>query len=78
MNKNDLYDVLYDIQIYAAENYDNALNDTSFERDFAELLDGIHNIDSISDNVEYDKEYVIEFLTLIRDGINKWLNKNKR
>ena len=77
MNKNDLYDVLYDIQIYAAEKYDNALNGTSFETDFAELLYGIHNIDCISDNVKYDKEYVIEFLTLMRDGINKWLKKNK-
>ncbi len=76
MNKQDLWDVRWDIINYASEGYDNALSDLSFERDFASLLNLIEDPeDKLPEGFEINKEELIEFLTKIRDGIDKWLKK---
>jgi hypothetical protein len=76
MNKQDLWDIKYDIINYAGEGYDNALSNLSFERDFKTLLELIKDPeDNLTENFKINKEELIEFLTKIRDGIDKWLQK---
>ena len=77
MDRLDLWDVRYDILDYAGQDYDNALFDLSFDRDFAPLLNLIEDPeDNLPENFNIDKKDLIFFLTRIRNGIDEWLKDN--
>ena len=76
MTRTDLWDVRWFIAYYASQGYDNSFMDLSFERDFSDLLDLIKDPeDNLPEDYKVDEKKVREFLTRIRDGIDKWLNK---
>ena len=55
LKKEDLEDLFYDLKKKASEHYDNALNDTSFEKDNVDIIFPLHFLlFSLPDDFELD------------------------